>query len=54
MKTKLMLRIENKRLKKRVSELEQQIENINNFNNQNLKLLRNELSATLEALNNEA
>ena len=52
MKDILMLWLENKRLKKRVSELENQIANINKWNNENLKNLKQELAVLLEVLNN--
>ena len=53
MKTKLMLKIENKRLKRRVSELESQIENINKWNIEHLMTLHDELSILLKEINND-
>lgn len=52
MKTKIMLKIENKRLKKRNIELETRIEKINKMYNDNLKSLHDELAVLLEVLNN--
>lgn len=51
MKTKIMLKIENKRLKRRNIELETKIEKINKMYNANLKSLHDELSVLLEVLN---
>lgn len=53
MKTKMMLKIENKRLKKRNIELETRIEKINKMYNDNLKSLHDELAVLLEVLNND-
>lgn len=53
MKTKLMLKIENKRLKRRVFELESQIENINKWNIEHLMTLHDELSILLKEINND-
>ena len=50
MKTKIMLKIENKRLKRRNFELETKIEKINKMYNDNLKSLHDELAVLLEAL----
>ena len=52
MKTKIMLKIENKRLKSRNMELEWKIEKINKMYNDNLKSLHDELAVLLEVLNN--
>lgn len=53
MKTKMMLRIENNRLKRRNIELETKIEKINKMYNDNLKSLHDELAVLLEVLNND-
>ena len=53
MKTKIMLKIENKRLKRRNIELETRIEKINKMYNDNLKSLHDELAVLLEVLNND-
>ena len=53
MKTKIMLKIENKRLKRRNIELETRIEKINKMYNDNLKSLHDELVVLLEVLNND-
>lgn len=53
MKTKIMLKIENKRLKRRNIELESRIEKINKMYNDNLKSLHDELAVLLEILNND-
>lgn len=53
MKSKIALMIENKRLKDRVSELESQIANINEWNSEHLKTLHDELSVLLKELNSD-
>lgn len=53
MKTKIMLKIENKRLKRRNIELEFKLEKINKMYNDNLKSLHDELAILLEVLNND-
>ena len=53
MKTKIMLKIENKRLKRRNIELESKIEKINKMYNDNLKSLHDELAILLKVLNND-
>lgn len=53
MRTKLMLTIENKRLKKRNMELEFKLEKINKMYDDNLKALHDELAVLLEVLNND-
>lgn len=53
MKTKIMLKIENKRLKKRNIELETRIEKINKMYIDNLKSLHDELVVLFEVLNND-
>lgn len=53
MKTKMMLKIENNRLKKRNSELETKIEKINKMYDYHLKSLHDELEILLRLLKNE-
>lgn len=53
MKDIIELRIENKRLKKEVSELENRIANLDKWYHENLKNLWIELVATLRVLNND-
>lgn len=53
MKTKMMLKLENKRLKKQNILLEDKIEKINKLYNDNLKSLHDELAILLEVLNND-
>lgn len=53
MKTKMMLKLENKRLKTKNILLEDKIEKINKLYNDNLKSLHDELAILLEVLNND-
>lgn len=53
MKTKMMLKIENNRLKKHNSELETKIEKINKMYDYHLKSLHDELEILLRLLQNE-